>query len=812
MPSAGASGPGSAGAGGAGRSPGGRRGRRLASAAVLLAVTALLGWLAFTGGDDDTAGNVLQPGTAAGAEGFADDGTLDEVREPEALRADTEGAQPDASSPSAADPYAPETGSLLVRIRWTDGSPATGVPFVVGEMGRPDPGRNPEVHETDAQGERRLQHMAEGAVLVHATELEARGSAVIEPGRQALVEIVSERGETVPGRVVDERDEPVAGADIWLSASGSGLDGRVVTTSDVEGRFVLETHMKGRRVNARKARYQPSLLHLLEDWQGEEIRLVLRDGGAALEGRVLSPEGQAIAQADVRVGGEHGWFSSRDPHGSSPPPHWARTDERGHFAFEGLPAGETSVVAWATGFTVNEESVPLTAGARTEHDLTLSPECVVVGTVSDEQGMPVAGASVMTEGLHWSMRQRATTLPEGAYVLRGLPSGVVSLETFHPDFKRSSAEIEVTPEQPGRWDPVLDRGEQVEGIVVDSASGVGVPGWTVAAAHVGDARRWLRSTRTDVQGRFRMSGLVNGPWRISVFRPSAPGFEVAFAPEVHAGSEPLVLLVDASVLQHAGIRGRVLPPEGGLPERRSWMTLRADGDGGRPRIGLFKATGEFEFDQLTPGHYRLGGHVPGYTVPDLGGLDVVAGVVTDVGTLVLEGGGTVLALVDYRDGVVPSALNLWLLSESMGGAGMEPVGGPTTFRSQPVSAGPWAVVASGEGIARTAWPVDVRSGEESEVRLSVEPGLPLRVGLSWQDEQRLRLTTELTVTDSQGRVAVTRDYSYPGPGDQEFRTWLAPGSYRVEVTRPELPTVVRDVELVAPDGVQLDLDMEAPEG
>jgi hypothetical protein len=420
----------------------------------------------------------------------------------------------------------------------------------------------------------------------------------------------------------------------------------------------------------------------------------------------------------------------------------------------------------------------------------------------------VENANIFREDLDWSKRQRTASASDGSYVLRGLPSGEVLLEAMHHRYLTASTRIVVSPGAPVVWDPVLDAGGRIEGVVVDQHSGAPVPAWWVVARRDQTAKA---RTLTDAQGRFLLGGLTPGPWRISVMRPGAPLSEAAFAPDVMPGGDPLLLVVDTTERPSAGLRGRVVHPDGESLDGR-WVELQRLDQADRPAIEPLTDSGAFEFESLMPGRYRLDARVPGFSTPDLGDITLAAGSVLDLGPIVLGAGGTVLVFVEFLSGTPVEDLHLWMSSAGFGGAGLEPLGGPTLQRSGPLASGAWEVRVSGDGIAHNRWPCEVESGQETEVRIAVGPGVLLKVDLAWNDGERLRMDSACTVFSDSGEVAASREFSHQVMASATYRVWLRAGHYRVEVTRPELPTIVRNIDLAESEGVELSFDMHAEDG
>jgi hypothetical protein len=160
----------------------------------------------------------------------------------------------------------------------------------------------------------------------------------------------------------------------------------------------------------------------------------------------------------------------------------------------------------------------------------------------------------------------------------------------------------------------------VEGVVVDSKTGVPLPGVSV---YFGSDKGPHYETETDPSGQFRIAGMANGDYGChfekSGYISQYSGSENSPLKPVHiaASQEPVRLTV--SLLTHAKLRGRVLDPEG-KPVAYAKVNLASQDE-------TTDDQGQFSFSQIVPGSYTLKA-APGKSqvlvIPD-GGLKRVPG-------------------------------------------------------------------------------------------------------------------------------------------------------------------------------------------
>jgi hypothetical protein len=357
----------------------------------------------------------------------------------------------------------------------------------------------------------------------------------------------------------------------------------------------------------------------------------------------------------------------------------------------------------------------------------------VEGRVVDTAGQPVVGARVELLG----SRLPPTVEPSGELgVLHGpipfpplqpspagtgtftdatgrfrleVPTGTVVLAALHPQFLTKTAEVAgdwtqlvllaapvapELPEAPGA--PPAEAGNQrLAGMVVDDR------GFPIAGARVEAAGR---SALSDAAGRFELTGLPPGPYRV---RGSHADFAPAEVAAVEAGEDARLQLVPGG-----GVEGELRDSRNGQVPPGAVLELSADGQ----RRVLPLRDGRFVATGVRAGRVVLLAHAPGY-VPLHKDVEVPAGdrphdVTAREVRLELEPGGVLTGRVrgDNGDGV-PGA-------QITAGAANGRTDSRGEFRLDGVAAGRVRVAASESG-RRAAEEVDVRAGEESRVELTL---------------------------------------------------------------------------------------------
>ncbi len=274
------------------------------------------------------------------------------------------------------------------------------------------------------------------------------------------------------GRVVDETDQPVAGASVhggweqWMSNAYGVYE--ALATSDSSGNFQLERVAPLVEVKLSAKRGPLATLEPLLVWSSEEKPVTLRVTRAAtsaFRGRVLGTDGRPISNASIRVqarvnnGPRGGMTSSIQFDGSDE----IRTAADGTFETprELDLALDYRLVVIADGFV--SESTDFVKPAPVE--INVLPDLLLrralklrtmTGRVVDRQGRPLSGVTVLQSG-DGPRRSRARTDAEGRFEIGGVADGPAFLFADQPEFRFGGRLIGAGNEA---VELVLDRADQ----------------------------------------------------------------------------------------------------------------------------------------------------------------------------------------------------------------------------------------------------------------------------------------------------------------------------------------------------------------
>lgn len=235
---------------------------------------------------------------------------------------------------------------------------------------------------------------------------------------QTLNAELGRRPATIRGRVTDAKTgEPIQSAGVITVISGSGI---IVasTLTDQEGNYILSGLSPGNYNVIFSAEGYVSQTVMITLNRGETVILnaALQSNPATLTGYVreaktLSP----IENALIQVFSTDGTLIGT-----------TLTDMNGNYTVSGLPGGTVVVVARATGYQSQLQSITLTRGTTSNLNFLLAGNPASVrGTVTDSQtGQPIPQVLVQIFPIGSRVPIRSTlTDPDGFYILTGLPPG-----------------------------------------------------------------------------------------------------------------------------------------------------------------------------------------------------------------------------------------------------------------------------------------------------------------------------------------------------------------------------------------------------
>ncbi len=454
--------------------------------------------------------------------------------------------------------------------------------------------------------------------------LRQRVSTVVEG--PTSVELILPAGHLGLGLVLDLDEQPVIGAQVRLVEQRAGdlrtMLHRSFGLDDVEPTRAVSTDAKGQFefADLGAGRYDLAVSAAgfaalrvpgikVAPQAGEvDLGTVLLEPGVAIEGIVVDPRGEPIAEAEVSVLAGENWVRSFN-RTQAEKPNKVVTDSSGFFSLHDLRSGsKVQFHVTRDGFlaqTVEHVEAPSVEPVK----VTLEPAWSLAGKVLDTDGRPISGAQVMASksaaGLMANAQGRSTiTDEEGHFELDRLAPGRLNLKAWAKGYLPTlKPALELGPQhQPEEVELTLQRGAVIAGKVL-SDNAEPVAGAMVSLARdrqISDPLSWTggSTTSTDDDGKYRLEGVPLG--LVSVEAHDHRNARVVKDLQVEAGENTLDLVFEPGF----EISGRVVDSSG-QPVADARVSTRPSGLMGRTSSDFSAADGSFTLSGLPNGSYRL---------------------------------------------------------------------------------------------------------------------------------------------------------------------------------------------------------------
>ncbi|QKE85465.1 carboxypeptidase-like regulatory domain-containing protein [Arthrobacter sp. NEB 688] len=480
--------------------------------------------------------------------------------------------------------------------------------------------------------------LREGTVTPEASptgiidSLELPGVTVVA-GRTARLTVTARRGAAVAGRVTDARGRPLDGVEVgqYTGAATTGADGRYVLRGLDAGsgptvvcfypRFARGPAADGYAQECFQDEPDVFSADPVAVTNGRTTRLATTVLGAAgsIGGRVTLPDGSPAESVGVSV-------STLDGR-SVGAPNFPSTDADGRFRVGGIPEGEYRVCfspnvgydheCWddAEGADTATTVVLGDGQARTGIDAVLDPLASISGSVTDPDGVPVAGAEVSVSG---STELLTTTVDDGSFTVSDVPRG--SWTVCVRPVGELVGECWRDAEPGGDVTPVVVRSQPVTGIALTpprggvvsgtvTGSGAAVPGALVTVRPSGGGETRSATVSPD-DGSYRVGGLATGSyvvcaqaegaWLPTCWQDAADEWS---ATPVQASVGSTTSGIDLRLREAAQVSGVVRSADGApAPDV---FVLVSDDVNGRYGYGITDGSGRYTVGSLAPGDYSV---------------------------------------------------------------------------------------------------------------------------------------------------------------------------------------------------------------
>ncbi len=580
---------------------------------------ALLTWSMLSGAPPEVP--VLADG-ANRADLAAATGTGSGPDDPRAVAARVPVAAPASTAPASAPPRhaAPTTGELVVElVSAVDGSPLSGIGVAVQRGDDRDTfARYSQWLPTDAQGVVRFPDLRPATWHIDLDRLGAIAAGEVVAGTSVHRRVEVPAGIRVQGAVVDEADRPVVGAEIVVH--GSRLAAPRVATSDALGRFTVDRLVPKLYLQARRAGYEASLVHLVEGVEGAQVELTLRvhNGGRRVGGRVVGDRGQGLANATVAiVDAEAVHVDFWDPSAAQRRPCYCMADRDGAFTCDECGARRLLVLAMPAG----GDDAPcwefVAAGAEPAFVALRAPRAAVVagrfGGVETATEIAVQAFARDTESLGFlanlAALRCATVAADGRFRLDGLLGGRVDIVARRLFETVASTERTLAAGAEQRWDVDLADQAQSGQLQVRVRASAPLPRSTVVLVgpHVPDnSAPAMQPLDADGAAQVARTGVGTVDVSVCVLVGNRTYLQLASRADVPLAVTTVEIELAADQLPGRRVTGRLVDATGAPVANTQVTALRSDATGLQARdLTSTDGDGRFATVALPAGTYRI---------------------------------------------------------------------------------------------------------------------------------------------------------------------------------------------------------------
>lgn len=613
-----------------------------------------------------------------------------------------------------------------------------------------------------------------------------RSNVTIEDGKNVEdLEIALEPAVRLAGRVTGPNGAALADAFVSMVPATSGgpmFAGRNGATTNARGEYSLDGLTAGEATILFQHEQFASARKTV-NLQGRETQLDAQlAAGVAVRGTVVNDAGAPVADAQVEVMGSTAFDR-------------VRSGSAGEFEFKALEAGRYRLTAEKAGYmSTLLENVDVGDGQPIR--IELKSGATLTGRVLGLTAEEFATTSVTAS----SGRARATTSVDSAgnYKLVGAPTGTVTVSAMTGNVAGTRSAplktIELTPGGSQQLDIEFAGDVVIEGRVLQNGQPLPRVGVSFAPRVMNAGT--FASAQADDQGRYRITGVSEGDYTISVFDPQR---YVAHTSSYHVrGSARFDIAFTSST-----VRGRVIDAASGGPLADVAVGLQSTSaiqSRGLTRSALTDAQGSFVFDAVTEGAYTMTASKSGYGAQPRD-LTVASSPIDGLEIVLSRSSGVTLRVVDARNGrpVTASAMVFdaagRVVLDSRGG-----FGGGETELNLALAPGSYTATVSSMGFA----PQTIRIQSPGTQSVRVTPGGALHVRSKHASPMRV------LILDASGtwypRMGPTPPYRSIMPGVPMEASALAPGRYTVQVVAAN-ESVVASTQVTVNEGQVTTIDL-----
>ncbi len=687
-------------------------------------------------------------------------------------------------------------GDLTVRLRHSDGSVAADVAVLATALDR-EIGLVEVRAVSDAAGRARLVGLPVGRhELVCARS--GQRTAVVEAGRELAVDWTLPQGPALEGLVLGADGVPLPGAEIHLSFSVDPASFGLAAITAEDGRFSL-ADVRSHHLVVTAPGHLPSAMIELADDERAPLVVRLEPGGRDLEVLVVDDGDRPVQAAWCRVV-DHA-IADPDDHDESAMEAGAgeehdrmrftrsrRSDAEGLVRLRGLGASSLTLEARAPGYRPSRVSALMAGAAR--QVMRLEPERLLRGRVVDREARALGGVRVESGSYRGPFRYRGTTDAAGVFEVAGLAPGARRFEIDAGDSGTMKARVEISGEPVTEVVWRLDPGPQLRARVLDDANAP-VPGLRVRARPLDFANSvtW-RDARTDANGRFVLNSVEAVPQLIELYDPKQREQPLLVVKGLVPREEEHRILLGSRNRADSFMVGRVVDDEGS-PVSSAEITIFGE-DTMAAAGRAVEADGAFRYGPFGAGDYDL--FVTAEGLPEIRRrVTVLRGADLELGDVVMPRPGRAIARLVLAGGAKRGSPGGSVVSEDARSFDFEVEGDRCI--SPPLAPGRYTFTVRVARFVEASRVVEVRSGEENEFDLVLEPGAEVRISFAASDPKLMPEEFRVLVETEAGTAVMDRRHRTSGGFAFQIYKVLPPGRYRFIIENDLGMRRVREVTL-----------------
>lgn len=503
-------------------------------------------------------------------------------------------------------------------------------------------------------------------------------------------------GAAILGSVITESGDPVPNATVRLTENILAQNPFAQVDVDAGARYSATTDANGRYrfnrlpVNVEFAMWVTHQEHAPRDGvavrsiadEEQEIAPIVLDSGYRLEGVVLDEASNPLQGVEVTVRMSQVFNMQRTDAQIQEEEDLGRmrtmtTDGNGEFQFDFLAEGIYELQATLEDFGTGVENAITCMGEEKvqRREITLGTEHRLAGTIRDEQGNPVAGATIAAARTRpRPIYQDVVQSDEnGAFMIRGLPQGAYGVSVIAEGY--ASARMSHVQSNREDLEFVMRRKAGVSGRVTQG-TGTPVTDFSLELFRVNQGTAQFGVTNRTVNvsnpnGEYTFPDLDRGSYVVLV---RADGLSPTYSPGFYVERD---LVTDVNIEMQTGgtLRGRILTPDN-KPLPGALVTLRgrdfnvwhqhsifggAIGDPNNVPITTARTNskGEFELVDAYPGDHQVEVTHANFLTTYVG-VYVQADRVTDAGEVVMALGSSIHGVVNLAGGGIATGASVYL--------------------------------------------------------------------------------------------------------------------------------------------------------